>query len=276
MGSTIAVARANWDIVEVRDLGGTLLMRDEVPEQNGLLFHQRMRFAGARYLIVEIGGGVTAAGFRAWDFVEQRWAMSVSDHWDDVALVGVDAARALVAVSDGKGVDVFEVATGNNEWRMPLCSVESIDFNPDNPDLVVAGGDSFMFNDGDLPGAPLMAVFVRSRLTHRRASSALSYDGPQLAWLDAEQIVHLSPHGELELVGADLGTVRSLGTHAGRGSDLRVAEARWIVLHTGTDTTLVDTTGRLPAKTTPGFVAVMPGGEGTICADTHSVTMHRW
>ena len=275
VGSEVAVARANWDILEVRDLRGQLLMRAEVPGPNSLLFDSRMRFACGRYLIVEIGGGVTAAGFRVWDFVERRWTLTVDDHWDGVSLLGVDRARALVAVSDGKGVDVFDATTGAREWRIPAYCLTTVDFNPSEPERVVIGGEEFG-GECNVSEPCAIAVFVRSQLIHQRGLAVLPNDGPELAWLDAERIVLLSPTGEVELLDAELGTARSFGVLAGASRHLRVAEARWAMLHGDLDTTLIDTTGQLPPKTVPGYAAILPGGEGMLVADTHSATLHRW
>lgn len=275
VGTAVVVARANWDIVEVRALSGNLLMRDEVSSQNALLFHPRMRFAGGRYLIAEVGGGISAAGFQAWDFVEQRWAMRVHDHWDDVALVGVDVARALAAVSDGKGIDVFDVARGEHVWRVPVSGVASVDFNPEDPELTVVGGDPFSFGDAEAPGAPIAATFAKSALRCRWALHESSYDGPQLAWLDRTQVVALSPAGELWLLSAELEPLRSLGHSVTNDCELRVAGARWVVLHGGDSTILIDATGREPARTIRGFATVMPGAHGIVCADTHSATAER-
>src|SRR5688572_1751404 len=180
VGETPAIVRANWDIVEVRDLDGELLMRAEVSGANELLFHPHMRLAAGRYLLVEVGGGISAAGFRAWDFVERRWTMQVLDHWDDVALVGVDVARALAAVSDGKGIDVFDVPALEQAWRIPVGGVASVDFNPADPEITVVGGDPFMLGGGELPGAPLAAVFQKSEQQFQRALPELSWDGPTL------------------------------------------------------------------------------------------------
>jgi len=276
VGSDPVVARANWDILEVRDVHGELVMRAEVPGSNALLFHPCMRFARGRYLIVEIGGGVSAAGFRVWDFAEERWTMTVDDHWDDVSLVGVDAKRGLAAASDGRGTDVFDVTTGQLAWSLPVCSPATVDFNPDDPERVVVGGDAFLFGAGEVPGASRAALFVRSQLARQQASSVLTYDGPELAWLDAEHIVKLSPAGELELLDTDLNTLRMLGTFPGAFSYARTAQARWVTLHGESETTLIDTTGQLPPRTTRGYLAVMPGGEGAIVADTNSTLLERW
>jgi hypothetical protein len=273
IGAELVVARANWDILEVRDLGGRLLLREQVPLENGLLFHPHVHFAGGRYVIAEIGSGITAAGVRVWDFVEQRWVMTVKDHWDDVALVGVDGGRALAALSDGKGVDVFDVARGELRWRLTVLSPASVDFNPAEPELVAAGGDAYLLAR-EAADAPIAALFARSSLTHERTWPGSPFYGLQLSWLDSEHLVSLSPQGELELSNAELKPLCSLRTDAEPDAALSVALGRWVLLHTDENTTVLDTSTRLPPRTFEGFVRMAPDG-AVICADSLGVTTLR-
>jgi len=272
--TSVVVARANWDILEVRDLGGRLLLREEVPLENSLLFHPHLHFAGGRYLIAEIGSGITAAGFRVWDFVEQRWVMTVNDHWDDVAVVGIDVGRALAALSDGKGVDIFDVARGELMWRLPVLSPASVDFNPANPELLAVGGDAYLLAR-EAADAPLAAVFTRSSVTHERTWPGSPFYGLQLSWLDSEHLVSLSPQGELGLSSADLEPLLSLGTDADPDAALSVARGRWILLHTDENTTVIDTSARLPSRMLEGFAWIAPD-DAVICADSRGVTTLRF
>lgn len=198
------MARANWDIVEVRRVDGSLLWRHEIAEQGEFLLHARMAFVQDRFLVLEVGGGVMASGCRVWDFARETWGPAWLDHPDDVSLVGVDAARGRLALSDGGGVDVLDVQTGDVQWRLPLFSPSQVSFGAG--DTVAASGDAWLLGDSGDPGT--LAVFERDGL---RSTVTASRELLGVGWWN-DALVSLDAAGELTL-RRDAGArgLRSLG-----------------------------------------------------------------
>lgn len=255
-GRTLVV-RANWDIVEVRDLEGTLQMRHEVALEGELLMHA-FALVADRYLVVEVGAGVMAAGYRAWDFYDGRWCAGALDRWDDVCLVGVDETRGRVALSDGRGVDVVDVPGDRVAARLSLTSPVTVAFHPTRADVVAAGGDRFLLGEEETDDV-LAVITNKSIAQTRRIRGQPTSDGPLLAWLDDETLAVATGGGEIISLSGDLNDIGALGVVSPPIHRIRTSHGRWVAVHAGDHTVLFDARGG-SSRTARGLAYVEPDG----------------
>lgn len=257
-GGRTLVARGNWDIVEVRDLEGALRMRHQVALEGELLMHS-FAFMADRYLVVELGAGAMAEGYRAWDFIDERWCAGALEHWDDVSLVGVDTVRGRVALSDGDGVDVVDVPGDRVASRFAIFSPATVAFHPTRTDVVAASGDSYLLAEKDTDD-DVLALFSEQRFPRiRRTPPCPASDGPILAWIDEDTLARVTGSGEVVSLNHELDPIRTLGVVRSPVHGLRTSHGRWVAVHAGEETFVFDTRGG-PARTLRGVAYVEPDG----------------
>lgn len=233
VGGRLLVARSNYDIVEVRDEHGTLVMRHVVALEGEPLLGQ-LAFVGGRFLVVELVVYIFPQGARAWDFEEGRWCPSILEHGPDVALVGLCEPDVFLAREHG--VDRADVARGVIASRQGLPGVWSASACAESPGLVAFGGDAHMIGyvDVERPGA-----IVTMRDEDRIASRPVEGWEPPVAWRDRATLL-FGVRSRVMATDPSLQGDREIVDLGARVYQLVVLSKRWLRAVTDADDVLIE------------------------------------
>lgn len=118
-GEAVAVW-ANWDRLEVRTEQNKILITYNAKEY---LLEPNMDLVANRYLVVGIGTGIMAIGFKVYDFHLGKWSFEFSHPEVDTGFCGIHPTEPIIANVEGKRLALWDLS---KQCRLSLIKTKEI------------------------------------------------------------------------------------------------------------------------------------------------------